>query len=109
MAIQYARAIGFASAGNPLGGAIAGPVVGLIALVWCWQVSCVVLAFLGVIWWLAWRSIVTDHPSDNPHVSEKESLFIKMNQLEPVSAQVTQRISFFYFVTKPTPAAAMNV
>lgn len=99
---ERARAIGFASAGNPLGGAIAGPVVGLIALTWGWQVSFVVLAFLGVIWWLAWRAIATDHPSDNPHVSQEEALYIRQNQPQATSVVAKEKVSFFYFVTKPT-------
>ena len=36
---QQATAVGWANAGTPLGGALAGPIVGFIALAWGWRVS----------------------------------------------------------------------
>jgi len=37
-----------------LGGAIAGPIVGFIALAYGWRVSFVVIAILGLCWAAAW-------------------------------------------------------
>jgi MFS transporter, ACS family, hexuronate transporter len=99
---ERARAIGFASAGNPLGGAIAGPVVGFIALTWGWQVSFIVLTFIGVIWWLVWHVIATDHPHQNPRVSKEEVLLITASQPQVRSSTSKEKVSFFYFVKKPT-------
>lgn len=69
---QQASAVGWANAGTPLGGAIAGPIVGFIALSYGWRVSFVVIAIIGLCWAIAWMLLVTDRPEQNPNTSAAE-------------------------------------
>jgi len=77
---QQASAVGWANAGTPLGGALAGPVVGFIALSYGWRVSFVVIALIGLCWAIAWMLLVTDRPEQNPHTSAAERADIAGDQ-----------------------------
>lgn len=57
---QIATAIGFANCGTPIGGAIAGPIVGWLALRYGWRASFMVLAAIGLLWTLLWMVVVPD-------------------------------------------------
>jgi ACS family hexuronate transporter-like MFS transporter len=57
---QIATAIGFANCGTPIGGAIAGPIVGWLALRYGWRASFIVLAATGLLWTLLWILVVRD-------------------------------------------------
>src|SRR3984957_17602167 len=80
---QQATAVGWANAGTPLGGALAGPVVGFIALSFGWRVSFVVIAAIGLCWAVAWLLLVTDRPEQNPRVSAAERADIAGDQEAP--------------------------
>jgi ACS family hexuronate transporter-like MFS transporter len=69
---ERARAVGINQAGGPLGGALAGPIIGFLAISMGWQWSFVIVGAIGVVWAIAWRYIATDDPSDHPRVSESE-------------------------------------
>jgi MFS transporter, ACS family, hexuronate transporter len=69
---QQASAVGWANAGTPLGGAIAGPIVGFIALAYGWRVSFIVIAIIGLCWALAWMLLTTDRPEHNRRVDAAE-------------------------------------
>jgi len=69
---QQATAVGWANAGTPLGGALAGPVVGFIALTWGWRTSFVIIAAIGLCWSVVWLLAVTERPEQNRHVSAAE-------------------------------------
>ncbi len=56
---QQGSAVGWANAGTPLGGAIAGPIVGFIALV-------------GLCWAIVWMLLVTERPEQDADVSAGE-------------------------------------
>ena len=66
---QQGSAVGWANAGTPLGGAIAGPIVGFIALAYGWRVSFVVIALIGLGWAIVWMLFVTERPEQNVHVN----------------------------------------
>ena len=70
---QQATAVGWANAGTPLGGALAGPIVGFIALSWGWRASFVIIAAIGLCWSAAWMLMVTERPEQNRHVSAEEA------------------------------------
>jgi ACS family hexuronate transporter-like MFS transporter len=80
---QQATAVGWANAGTPLGGALAGPIVGFIALTWGWRVSFVIIAAIGLCWSAVWMLAVTERPEQSPHVSAAEKAEIAADQ-EPV-------------------------
>src|ERR1700733_5893712 len=80
---QQATAVGWANAGTPLGGALAGPVVGFIALTWGWRVSFVFIAAIGLCWSVVWMLAVTERPDQNRHVSAAELSEIAADQEPP--------------------------
>lgn len=99
---ERARAVGFASAGNPIGGAIAGPIVGFIALAWGWRASFIILTVIGLGWTLAWLKLSSDYPCQNPRVSPEELREIEQNQRNESSVVTAEKVSFAYFIKQPT-------
>ncbi|MCU1293087.1 MAG: transporter [Bryobacterales bacterium] len=70
---QIATAIGLANCGTPLGGAVAGPIVGWLALKCGWRASFIALGAIGLLWTLFWmiavgdrRTISTRNGANNP-------------------------------------------
>jgi MFS transporter, ACS family, hexuronate transporter len=63
---QQASAIGIANSGQSLGAALAGPVVGFIALSAGWRLSFVIISVVGVLWVIAWLMLAKDKPSIAP-------------------------------------------
>jgi ACS family hexuronate transporter-like MFS transporter len=60
---RRAMAISIAQSGTTLGGAIAGPIVGVIALSYGWKVSFVAIAAIGLLWVMGWFLIARDAPA----------------------------------------------
>lgn len=73
---EAGRAVGITNAGQPLGAAIAAPIVGLVALHFSWRISFVVIAALGFIWMTVWWRCFRDLPTQHPAVSEAEKALI---------------------------------
>jgi len=73
---ETASMIGFTFSGQTLGNAVAGPVVGLIAVAFGWRVSFVVIALLGFTWIVVWRLFVTNKPEENHRVDASETRLI---------------------------------
>jgi ACS family hexuronate transporter-like MFS transporter len=69
---QQATAVSVGNAGTPLGAAVSGPVVGLLALNFGWRVAFIIITLIGIAWTIAWFAIATDHPSENARVSAEE-------------------------------------
>ena len=80
---QQATAVGWANAGTPLGGALAGPIVGFIALTWGWRASFVIIAAIGLCWSAVWILTVTERPEQNRYVSVAENAEIAADQEAP--------------------------
>ncbi|MCW6283498.1 MFS transporter, partial [Klebsiella pneumoniae] len=51
---QAATAVGFLSAGSPLGGAVAGPIVGYLALAFGWRPAFMIIFAIGIVWMVVW-------------------------------------------------------
>jgi MFS family permease len=79
---ETATMIGFTFSGQTLGNALAGPVVGLIALMFGWRVSFVVIAALGFVWLVCWRIFVTEKPQQNRRVGTEETRLIDTSRDE---------------------------
>ncbi|AUC93086.1 MFS transporter [Bradyrhizobium sp. SK17] len=77
---EQASAIGIANSGTPLGGAIAGPIVGFIALSYGWRISFIAIAAIGLLWVLFWALSSTDNPAQHGRVSEDERAEIRRGQ-----------------------------
>ncbi|WP_188027276.1 MFS transporter [Tolumonas osonensis] len=51
---EAATAMGILSAGSPLGGAVAGPIVGYLALAFGWRLAFVIICCIGLVWMGIW-------------------------------------------------------
>ena len=87
---EAGRALGFTNCGQPLGAALAGPIVGLVAYNYGWRISFVVIAVLGAIWLGAWLLIFKDSPDQHPKVQEAERALIRNSRAEPVVEGVAE-------------------
>jgi MFS family permease len=87
---EAGRALGFTNCGQPLGAALAGPIVGLVAYNYGWRISFVVIAVLGAIWLAAWLLIFKDSPDQHPKVREAERALIRNSRAEPVVEGVAE-------------------
>lgn len=83
---ERARAIGIAQAGGPLGGALAGPIVGFLAIWLGWRVAFVVIACIGILWAVAWWRMAASTPKEHPRVSAEELALINAEREAPVQA-----------------------
>jgi ACS family hexuronate transporter-like MFS transporter len=63
---DQATAIGVANSGQSFGAALAGPIVGFIAVSAGWRMSFVIIAAVGVLWVLAWMAWAKDKPEVAP-------------------------------------------
>ncbi|WP_250467849.1 MFS transporter [Caballeronia sp. GAFFF2] len=84
---EAGRAVGLTNAGQPLGAAIAAPIVGLVALQFGWRISFVVIAVLGFVWIAFWLRCFRDHPEDHPAVTREEAAHIASDRLVPHHAE----------------------
>ena len=80
---EQASAVGMANAGQPLGAAMAGPLVGFIAVSYSWRAAFVAVAALGLAWVVAWVFLVTDRPEQHPKLSAAEHAEILEQPSEP--------------------------
>src|SRR5919199_613931 len=62
---EQASAVGMANAGQPLGAALAGPVVGFIAVSFGWRMSFIAIAAIGLLWVVGWMLLATDRPDQH--------------------------------------------
>ncbi len=58
-----ATAMGLLSAGSPLGGALAGPIVGLLAAQFGWRPAFWIVCAIGLVWVVVWMITTTDRPA----------------------------------------------
>ena len=85
---EQASAVGLANAGQPLGAALAGPLVGFVAVAYGWRVAFVVVAAFGLLWTLAWVLFATDKPEQHPRLGAAERAEIAEPSAEPTPAPV---------------------
>lgn len=69
--------MGIVNAGQPLGGALAGPIVGLVAAAYGWRAAFVVTGLIGLAWLCAWMTWMADTPRQSPRVSAGERALIE--------------------------------
>jgi ACS family hexuronate transporter-like MFS transporter len=85
---ETATMVGFTFSGQTVGSAIAGPIVGLIAIAYGWRTSFVIIAALGLLWIVAWRIFATDRPAENKRVgtTEREMVETSRNAIHPAES-----------------------
>jgi len=59
---EQATAVGLAYAGQPLGAALAGPIVGVIAVSFGWRSSFICIAAVGLVWVVLWALLAKEKP-----------------------------------------------
>ncbi|UUZ90301.1 MFS transporter [Paenibacillus sp. P25] len=95
-----ARALAIAMSGTSLGGAISGPVVGVIALNWGWQVSFIIIALIGLVWAAVWWKFVKDAPGRAEVVEEEEEE--EEATVESTTAGESAKTPLSYYLKRPT-------
>lgn len=98
-ATERAKAKGVTDTGMSMGAALAGPIVGLIAVQWGWRVSFLVLTLLGFVWVVFWLRMVTDYPKDHAKVSAAELEEIEKGKV--TVSQVADKLPLTYYVKQP--------
>jgi MFS transporter, ACS family, hexuronate transporter len=84
---EVASAIGVISSGTPLGGALAGPIVGYMAIQFGWRWAFVIIMIIGLAWLVLWTLATTEHPQQNPRVSKDELALIVEGQQAQVAME----------------------
>ncbi|MEK6421257.1 MAG: MFS transporter [Burkholderia gladioli] len=95
---ERATAAGISQAGGPIGGALAGPVVGFLALSFGWRAAFIVMAVLGLAWAIMWRRLSTETPARHPRVSRDELAHIDAGQ-DAVEPPVGEKVSIRAVIT----------
>lgn len=85
---QAATAVGFLSAGSPLGGAVAGPIVGYLAIAFGWRPAFLIIFSIGIIWMIAWFFIAANSPEKHKRVSQQELMLIQQMKKEEEAVEV---------------------
>jgi len=108
---EAGRAVGITNAGQPLGAAIAAPIVGLVALHFSWRISFVVIAALGFIWMIVWWRSFRDLPTQHPAVSAEEKALIIADRpsLQVGEGRVEEKVAAVghYLLSMPVLGVAM--
>ncbi|KER69933.1 hexuronate transporter [Burkholderia cepacia] len=102
---ESATAFGFANCGLPLGGAVAGPVVGLLTAAYGWRVAFAAIACFGLLWLVFWHFMATDKPYQHPRVSDDELRLIESDRSVSEDPADVQRLGFY--LKQPAILAAM--
>jgi D-galactonate transporter len=102
---ESATAFGLANCGLPLGGAVAGPVVGLLTAAYGWRVAFAGIACLGLLWLVFWLFMATDKPHQHPRVSDGERRLIETDRSVPEDPSGVQHLGFY--LKQPAILAAM--
>ncbi len=92
---EAASAVGFANCGTPLGGAIAGPVVGLMAVTLGWKVAFVAIGVIGFVWLFFWTRLATETPRDHPTITAEELREIEDDHAAPAASLPAQPLGFY--------------
>ena len=92
---EAASAVGFANCGTPLGGAIAGPVVGLMAVALGWKAAFVAIGLIGFAWLFFWVRLATETPREHPTISAEELHEIEGGRAAPSASLPAQPLSFY--------------
>ncbi|HBV38753.1 MAG TPA: MFS transporter [Erwinia sp.] len=101
---QAATAMGFLSAGSPLGGAVAGPIIGYLALAFGWRPAFMIICSIGIVWMVAWFFIAADNPLKSRLVSAKERELIaslKAEQTTPDEELAQASHGLGYYLRQP--------
>jgi len=92
---EAASAVGIANCGTPLGGAISGPIVGLMAVTVGWRVSFVVIGALGFVWLLFWLARISETPRQHPSITPEELREIEGDRVVEETGQPKHPLGYY--------------
>ena len=95
---EQASAVGLANAGQPIGAALAGPVVGTIAVMAGWRISFIVIAVIGLAWVVCWALFATDRPDQHRWLKASERDAVEQAKAE---APVLPRLPLSAYLRRP--------
>lgn len=101
---QAATAMGFLSAGSPLGGAVAGPIIGYLALAFGWRPAFMIICSIGIVWMVVWFFIAADNPLKSRLVTAQERELIasmKEEQTTPDEELAQASHGLTYYLKQP--------
>ena len=101
---EVASAIGVISSGTPLGGALAGPVVGYMAIRFGWRWAFVVIMLLGLLWLVVWTLTTTEQPQQDKRVKPEELALIVAGQQQASSmehAPEGEKVGLKFYLKQP--------
>jgi len=101
---EVASAIGVISSGTPLGGALAGPVVGYMAIRFGWRWAFVVIMLLGLLWLVVWTLTTTEQPQEDKRVKPEELALIVAGQQQASSmehAPEGEKVGLKFYLKQP--------
>ena len=96
---QYPRAYGIMTSGGPLGGVVAGPLVGIVAAFFGWRAAFLVVGGIGIAWVLVWLLLASNTPEESPNLDDEaraemaRSRIAETAHVEPGEATSTFRKS----------------
>ena len=90
------------SGGNLFGAAIAGPIIGLIAVSMGWRAAFILTMILGLIWVVPWMLLSSDTPRQNRHVSKEEADYIEGGRTAVAEEGATGGHSLGWYLKSPT-------
>jgi ACS family hexuronate transporter-like MFS transporter len=106
---ETGRMVGVTFAGQPIGTALAGPVVGLIAVATSWRVSFFVIAIIGLVWTGFWWVLMRERPADHLRVSPDELRLIECSRSTHVPLVHVSGGSILDYLKKPSVLAVAAV
>lgn len=101
---QAATAMGLLSAGSPLGGAVAGPIIGYLAIAYGWRPAFIIVCCIGLAWMTIWLFFAADTPAKSKLVTAKERALIDQMKAESPNddADLSQTShTFGYYLRQP--------
>ncbi|MDP5169179.1 MAG: MFS transporter [Bacteroidia bacterium] len=78
---ERALAQGLFNSGAAIGGIIAIPLIGFLALHFSWQSIFIMVGLTGLLWLIPWIIIVKAPPKDHPWLTESERVYILSGQV----------------------------
>ncbi|MDW5500201.1 MFS transporter [Pseudomonas lundensis] len=99
---EIGSAIGVATAGNPLGGAVAGSIMGTLVLVIGWRMAFVAIALLGFVWLAFWIKIAKDRPEQHASITPEELALIQQGQQGDDEEIDESSLPLSFYIKQPT-------
>jgi len=77
---ERALAQGIFNSGAAIGGLIAIPLIGTLAVYFSWQVIFILIGLLGLLWLIPWMILVKAPPKQHPWITDEEREYILTGQ-----------------------------